>query len=66
MLLFFNKSDFKLTNVGGKRFFNLQVNKYNYPPMNKIISKTYFSTNVVKFEVEAPLIAKSRKSRDIL
>ena len=30
--------------------------------MNKIISKTYFSTNVVKFEVEAPLIAKSRKA----
>ena len=30
--------------------------------MNKIISKTYFSANVVKFEVEAPLIAKSRKA----
>lgn len=30
--------------------------------MNKIISKAYFSTNVVKFEVEAPLIAKSRKA----
>lgn len=30
--------------------------------MNKIISKEYFSTNVVKFEVEAPLIAKSRKA----
>jgi NAD(P)H-flavin reductase len=28
--------------------------------MNKIISKEYFSANVVKFEVEAPLIAKSR------
>ena len=43
-------------------FLILQVNKYNYPPMNKIISKAYFSTNVVKFEVEAPLIAKSRKA----
>ena len=43
-------------------FLILQVNKYNYPPMNKIISKTYFSANVVKFEVEAPLIAKSRKA----
>ena len=43
-------------------FIILQVNKYNYPPMNKIISKAYFSTNVVKFEVEAPLIAKSRKA----
>ncbi len=30
--------------------------------MNKIISKEYFSANVVKFEVEAPLIAKSRKA----
>lgn len=30
--------------------------------MNKIVSKEYFSANVVKFEVEAPLIAKSRKA----
>ncbi|MCL1821582.1 MAG: sulfide/dihydroorotate dehydrogenase-like FAD/NAD-binding protein [Prolixibacteraceae bacterium] len=30
--------------------------------MNKIISKEYFSPNVVKFEVEAPLIAKARKA----
>ena len=30
--------------------------------MNKIVSKEYFSPNVVKFEVEAPLIAKSRKA----
>ncbi|MDD3078512.1 MAG: sulfide/dihydroorotate dehydrogenase-like FAD/NAD-binding protein [Paludibacter sp.] len=30
--------------------------------MNKIISKEYFSDNVVKLEVEAPLIAKSRKA----
>ena len=30
--------------------------------MNKIISKEYFSANVVKFEVEAPLLAKSRKA----
>ena len=29
--------------------------------MNKILSKTYFSEKVVKLEVEAPLIAKSRK-----
>ena len=29
--------------------------------MNKIVSKTYFSEKVVKLEVEAPLIAKSRK-----
>lgn len=43
-------------------FLILQVNKYNYLPMNKIISKAYFSANVVKFEVEAPLIAKSRKA----
>ena len=43
-------------------FIILQVNKYNYRPMNKIISKAYFSANVVKFEVEAPLIAKSRKA----
>ncbi len=30
--------------------------------MNKIISKTQFSEKVFKFEVEAPLIAKSRKA----
>ncbi|MDR1744048.1 MAG: sulfide/dihydroorotate dehydrogenase-like FAD/NAD-binding protein [Dysgonamonadaceae bacterium] len=30
--------------------------------MNKIVSKEFLSDNVVKFEVEAPLIAKSRKA----
>ena len=30
--------------------------------MNKIVSKEYFSANVVKLEVEAPLIAKARKA----
>jgi len=30
--------------------------------MNRIVSKEYFSPNVVKFEVEAPLIAKARKA----
>ncbi|GAB6011677.1 sulfide/dihydroorotate dehydrogenase-like FAD/NAD-binding protein [Viscerimonas tarda] len=30
--------------------------------MNKITGKEYFSANVVKLEVEAPLIAKSRKA----
>lgn len=30
--------------------------------MNRIVSKEYFSENVIKFEVEAPLIAKSRKA----
>lgn len=30
--------------------------------MNKIISKEYFSERVIKFVVEAPLIAKSRKA----
>ena len=30
--------------------------------MNKIVGKEHFSENVVKFEVEAPLIAKSRKA----
>lgn len=30
--------------------------------MNKIVDKEYFSENVVRFEVEAPLIAKSRKA----
>lgn len=30
--------------------------------MNKIVNKEYFSENVVKFEVEAPLIARSRKA----
>ncbi len=30
--------------------------------MNKIVAKTYFSEKVICFEVEAPLIAKSRKA----
>ena len=30
--------------------------------MNKIVSKTHFSENVVKLVVEAPLIAKARKA----
>lgn len=30
--------------------------------MNKIVSKEHFSANVVKFDVEAPLIAKARKA----
>ncbi|HOU27019.1 MAG TPA: FAD-binding oxidoreductase, partial [Paludibacteraceae bacterium] len=30
--------------------------------MNKIISKEHFSANVVKLEVEAPMIAKSRRA----
>lgn len=30
--------------------------------MNKIVSKEYFSEHVIRFEVEAPLIAKSRKA----
>jgi len=30
--------------------------------MNKIVDKEYFSPNVVKLEVEAPLIARSRKA----
>lgn len=30
--------------------------------MNRIINKEHFSENVVKFEVEAPLIAKARKA----
>lgn len=30
--------------------------------MNKIVSKEYFSANVVRLEVEAPLIARSRKA----
>ncbi len=30
--------------------------------MNKIVNKEYLSPNVVKFEVEAPLIAKARKA----
>lgn len=30
--------------------------------MNKIVDKEHFSENVVRFEVEAPLIAKSRKA----
>ena len=31
--------------------------------MNKIINKEHFSEKVFKLEIEAPLIAKSRKAR---
>ena len=34
--------------------------------MNKIVSKEHFSANVVKLEVEAPLIARSRKAEELL
>jgi glutamate synthase (NADPH/NADH) small chain len=30
--------------------------------LNKIVSKEFFSEKVVKLEIEAPLIAKSRKA----
>ena len=30
--------------------------------MNRIVAKEYFSEKVVKFVVEAPLIAKARKA----
>ena len=30
--------------------------------MNRIVGKEYFSPNVVKLEIEAPLIAKSRRA----
>ncbi|MDR1115261.1 MAG: sulfide/dihydroorotate dehydrogenase-like FAD/NAD-binding protein, partial [Tannerella sp.] len=30
--------------------------------MNRIVSKEFFSANVVKLEVEAPLIARARKA----
>ncbi|MBR5823875.1 MAG: sulfide/dihydroorotate dehydrogenase-like FAD/NAD-binding protein, partial [Paludibacteraceae bacterium] len=30
--------------------------------MNKIVRKEHFSANVVMLEIEAPLIAKSRKA----
>ena len=33
-----------------------------YLGMNKIISKEYFSDRVVKFVVEAPLVAKARRA----
>jgi NAD(P)H-flavin reductase len=36
--------------------------KLKQPKMNKIVSKEYLSPNVVKFEVEAPLIAKARRA----
>ena len=30
--------------------------------MNKIVDKSYFSPNVVRLEIEAPLIAKARRA----
>ncbi len=46
----------------GLLFVNLRLEQKNLSEMNKIVSKEYFSANVIKFEVEAPLIAKSRKA----
>jgi ferredoxin--NADP+ reductase len=43
-------------------FCNFVVQFFNTKKMNKIISKEFFSENVIKFEVEAPLIARSRKA----
>lgn len=43
-------------------FVNLHAKFINICFMNKIVEKEYFSENVIKFEVEAPLIAKSRKA----
>ena len=41
---------------------NFTKNRYLTQNMNRIIGKEYLSENVVKLEVEAPLIAKSRKA----
>ena len=38
------------------------VSRQNNDNMNRIVSKQQFSENVFKFEVEAPLIAKSRRA----
>ena len=43
-------------------FCNFAAQFFKTIKMNKIISKEYFSENVIKFEVEAPLIARSRKA----
>ena len=43
-------------------FHKFAAQKFIQIIMNKIISKEYFSKNVVKLEVEAPLIAKARKA----
>ena len=43
-------------------FCNFAVQFLIVVKMNRIVSKEYFSENVIKFEVEAPLIAKSRKA----
>lgn len=39
----------------------MKITRPNWAKMNKIIEKTQLSGNVVKFVVEAPMIAKSRK-----
>jgi ferredoxin--NADP+ reductase len=43
-------------------FITFQVNNHTFVRMNKIIRKEILSENVVKLEVEAPLVAKSRKA----
>ena len=40
----------------------ISVRRQNNDNMNRIVSKQQFSENVFKFEVEAPLIAKSRRA----
>lgn len=43
-------------------FCNFVTQFFKTNKMNKIISKEFFSENVIKFVVEAPLIARSRKA----
>ena len=48
--------------LSGKPFLLLLPKSSTRDYMNKIVDKEYFSANVVKLEVEAPLIARSRKA----
>ena len=45
-----------------KKKVNKQKYQQNHKAMNKIISKEQFSEKVFKLEIEAPLIAKSRRA----
>ena len=45
-----------------KKKENKQIYQQNHKAMNKIISKEQFSEKVFKLEIEAPLIAKSRRA----
>ena len=60
LTLLFNNNHY-ICNLNKKKV-NKQIYQQNHKATNKIISKEQFSEKVFKLEIEAPLIAKSRRA----